>query len=124
MNSSVDFASIDIENGFSPVAGKEATHFEKVLSDTLDHEKKTGRRTRLLRVVANFQTHAPHSHPYWEELFMLQGALFEGIPGKDEVKHAAPSYARRAPGQMHGPARTEAEICFLEFNYYDESERS
>ena len=117
--SSIEFDQLDLDSGFEAIPGKTSEVTHKVLTDTLDHETKTGMRTRILRVDAGFQSFGQHDHPYWEELTIIKGSLYEGEPGEAERKLVAPEYARREPGHMHGPARTD-EVCFMiEVNWYD-----
>ena len=85
----------------------------------MDHNAKTGMRTRILRVDAGFQSFGQHDHPYWEELTIIKGSLYEGVPGDEERKLPATSYARREPGHMHDPACTD-EVCYIiEINWYN-----
>ncbi len=96
---------------------RKITH--KILTDTLDHEAKTGMRTQILRVDAGFQSFGQHDHPWWEELTIIKGSLYEGEPGDEEKKLVAPAFARREPSHMHGPARTD-EVCYMiEVNWYE-----
>ena len=119
MIKSIEFGAIDFEHGFTHVSGKHEAVSEKILSDTMDHDAGTGQRTRILRIAPGFQSFGQHDHPYWEELYILQGSLYEGEPGTGETKHLAPAFARREPGLMHGPSRTD-ELCYiLEINWYD-----
>ena len=116
----IEFENLDLENGFEPMPGREGRIWHKVIGDTLDHDAKTGQRTRIMRVKAGFQSFGQHDHPYWEELLIFQGALYEGEPADGETKLSAPAFARRAPGHMHGPARTDEDCYMIEFNYYDD----
>ena len=119
MIKNIEFGTIDLDNGFAHIPGKHEAVSHKILSDTMDHDAKTGQRTRILRIAPGFQSVGQHDHPYWEELYILQGSLYEGEPEDGETKHLAPAFARREPGHMHGPARTD-ELCYiLEFNWYD-----
>ena len=70
----------------------------------MDHNAKTGMRTRILRVDAGFWSFGQHDRPYWEELTIIKGSLYEGESGDEERKLSATSYARREPGHMHDPA--------------------
>ena len=117
--SSIEFDHLDLDEGFVQVPGKCSQISQKILPDTMDHNAKTGMRTRILRVDAGFQSFGQHEHPYWEELIIIKGSLYEGVPGDEERKLSATSYARREPGHMHGPARTD-EVCYMiEINWYD-----
>ena len=124
MLTNIEFEGIDLESDFVHAPGKHPAISHKILSDTMDHHKKTGQRTRILRIEPGYQTTVPHDHPYWEELLIIKGSMYEGQQEDGEVKHAAPSFARREPGHMHGPARTD-ELCYiLEVNWYDENYNS
>ncbi|MDD9904394.1 MAG: hypothetical protein OXT06_12560 [Rhodospirillaceae bacterium] len=120
----IEFENLDLENGFEPMPGREGQIWHKVITDTLDHEAKTGQRTRILKIKEGFQTFGQHDHPYWEELLIFQGTLYDGEPADGETKLTAPAYARRAPGHMHGPARTDEVCCMIEFNYYNDPSSS
>ena len=121
MLTNIEFEEIDLEADFVHAPGKHEAISHKILSDTMDHHEKTGQRTRILRIEPGFQTFTPHDHPYWEELVIIKGSLYEGRQDDGEVKHSAPAFARREPGHMHGPARTD-ELCYiLEVNWYDEN---
>lgn len=124
MISNIEFDKLDLENGFVHVPGKHAALSQKILSDTMDHDKKTGLRTRLLRIEPGFQNLERHDHPFWEELLILKGSLYEGPQGQGEKKHEAPSFARREPGHMHGPTRTDELCLILEVNWYDDASKS
>ena len=116
---SIEFEQLDLEQGFEEIPGKTREITHKILTDTLDHEAKTGMRTRILRVDAGFQSFGQHDHPWWEELTIIKGSLYEGEPGNEEKKLVAPAFARREPGHMHGPARTD-EVCYMiEVNWYE-----
>ena len=86
----LDFAAVDLRDGFTARAGGVAGITEKVLASDLDPAGRTGCRTRLLRL-------APHG-------------------GERLVQ--APSYACRKPGFTHGPVRTDRGCLLLEFSWY------
>lgn len=117
---SIEFGSLDFERGFEPVPGKPKVSV-KVLSDTLDHDTRTGLRTRLIKVESNYHNDA-HDHPYWEELVILSGSLIEIDPAADETRHETHAHSRRAPGHSHGPVRTDETCCLFEVNWYDADE--
>ena len=118
---SIEFGPLELDRGFVPVPGRSKIS-TKVISDSLDHEAKTGRRTRVIRIDPGFSS-APHDHLYWEELLIFHGSLQEGEPGDGEVRHTAPAFARRAPGHLHGPIRAEETCYLLEVNWYDANQR-
>ena len=96
----------------------------KILTDTLDHEAKTGMRkpgceNGSFALTPASNRFGQHDQPWWEELTIIKGSLYEGEPGNEEKKLVAPAFARREPGHMHGPARTD-EVCYMiEVNWYE-----
>ncbi len=116
----LDFSAVDLNEGFAPRDGGVAGITEKVLSGELDPEKRRGSRTRLLRLAPGTRTPEAHAHDYWEEIYVLEGAMIvadEAADGGERVV-AAPAYACREPGFMHGPVRTVAGCLLLEFPWY------
>ena len=85
----------------------------------LDAEAKTGNRTRLIKLDPGCRTPEAHDHPFWEELYIVEGDLISIDADGSERVHKAPSYASRSPGTMHGPVRSEGGCLILEFNWYD-----
>lgn len=120
----IEFENLDLESGFTDLPGRENEVWQKILSDTLDHDAKTGQRTRILRVKAGFQSFGQHDHPWFEELLIFKGSLYEGDPAAGETKLEAPAYARRPPGHMHGPARTDEDCYMIEFNWYEDAKET
>ena len=76
--SSTEFDHLDLDEGFVQVPGKRSQLSHKILTDTMGHNAKTGMRTRILRADAGFQSFGQHDHPYWEELTIIKGSLYEG----------------------------------------------
>jgi hypothetical protein len=113
----LDFHDMDTSGGFTTRPDNPLIHV-KILGDSLDMTKKTGVRTRFLRLDAGCRTPEAHAHPYWEELYILEGDIIS-IDADGERAHKAPGYASRAPGTMHGPVRTVGGCLLLEFNWYD-----
>jgi hypothetical protein len=112
----MDFHDLDTSDGFTTRPDNPLIH-EKTLGSTLDTSGRAGVRTRLLRLDAGCQTSESHAHPYWEELYVLEGDIIS-IDADGERVHKAPGYASRSPGTMHGPVRTEGGCLLLEFNWY------
>ena len=112
------FTPLDLSQGFTARASNSAIH-EKILIDSLDMKARTGGRTRLLRLDPGCTTPDEHAHPYWEELYVLEGAMeiHDGTDGWKTV--IAPAFAARKPGVMHGPLRTTEGCLLLEFSWYD-----
>ena len=116
---SIEFEQLDLEREFEEIPGKTREITHKILMDTLDDEANTGMRTRILRVDAGFQSFGQHDHSWWEELTIIKGSFYEGEPGDEEKKLVAPTFARREPGHMHGPARTDQVCYMIEVNWYE-----
>ena len=116
----LDFHDPDTSSGFTTRPDNPLIHV-KILGSTLDTAKRTGVRTRLLRLDAGCQTPEAHAHPYWEELYVLEGDIIS-IDEDGERAHKAPGYASRKPGTMHGPVRSVGGCLLLEFNWYEDGE--
>ena len=116
----IDFAAVDTKAGFTARDGGVAGIFEKILADDLDTRRRSGCRTRLLRLDPGVATPSAHAHDYWEEIYMLEGAMIVGDGKGGERVVAAPAYACREPGFMHGPVRTETGCTMVEFSWYPE----
>jgi uncharacterized membrane protein YphA (DoxX/SURF4 family) len=76
----------------------------------------SGDVTRLLRfaVGADTSVNGTLSHDFWEEVWILEGALHD--LRLDRVFDAG-SYACRPPGMPHGPWRAPAGALTLEIRY-------
>jgi hypothetical protein len=83
---------------------------EKVLSRDPD----TGDVTRLLRFEAGVETSDTIAHDFWEEIFILEGALVD--LGRRET-FTAGMYACRPPGMPHGPYRSTQGALLFETRY-------
>jgi len=105
----LDFSAVDTTTGFTARDGGVAGIHEKILSDDLDIEAGTG-----------CETPEAHTHPYWEEIYMLEGEMIVGDGNGGERVVPSPSYACREPGFLHGPVRTETGCLIIEFSWYPE----
>ena len=82
---------------------------------TLAMDEATGDYTRLTRFLPGADTSefGPKSHPYPEEILVMEGKLYDAAfdqwlePGY---------YASRPPGEVHGPFRTETGCVVLEIS--------
>lgn len=118
------FRQINTEGDFEPRGDGAPGISIKILSNSLDTEKGTGSRTRLLRLDPGTQTPEAHAHPYWEEIYMLEGEMIL-TDGEDGEKTVGPNwYAARKPGVMHGPVRSETGCLMIDFCWYDSEEAS
>ena len=85
-----------------------------VVQKILAHDPDTGDVTRLLRFDAGVETSGTITHDFWEEVWILEGALID--LGKGQT-FTAGMYACRPPGMVHGPYRVEHGCTTLEMRY-------
>lgn len=112
----IEMLPFDNYDGWQPLPGFSAGLDVKILADDLDEGRKTGARTRLVRFAAGVATTEPLVHDYWEEVFVLKGAI--GPVGGDVAAPDAMMYSCRPPGTPHGPFRSEEGCIMLEVQYY------
>jgi len=82
----------------------------------LASDPETGAYTGLIRYAAGTDTSSNGIaiHPYWEEIFILEGELTDLRLGQTFTKGM---YACRPPGMEHGPWRTGTGVLMLEIRY-------
>jgi hypothetical protein len=80
----------------------------------LSRDPERGDVTRLLRFDAGVETTETITHDFWEEVWILEGALID--LGKRQT-FTAGMYACRPPGMVHGPYRVEGGCTTLEIRY-------
>ena len=119
----LEFFTVDLSTGWETPPGYPDGIKQKILTGVLDEEAKTGGRTRLLRIDAGVFTTEPFVHDYWEEVYMLSGALTVGndAEGKGGESFGPNTYACRPPGSPHGPFKSENGCMVYEIHYYDET---
>ena len=83
---------------------------EKILSE----DPETGDVTRLLRFEPGVETTGTIAHDFWEEVWILEGALVD--LGKGQT-FTAGMYACRPPGMRHGPYRVPDGALTFEIRY-------
>jgi len=83
---------------------------EKILS--IDPE--TGDITRLLQFPAGYEGKEVLCHPFWEEIYILEGYLFDV---KKNQTYQKGCYACRPPGMIHGPFRAPKGCITFEMRY-------
>ena len=117
-----EFHAVDMSAGWSTPPGYPAGIEQKILAGTLDEERNTGSRTRLLRFAPAVFTTAPFVHEYWEEVYLIEGDLTVGndAEGKGGESFAPGTYACRPPGAVHGPFKSNRGCLLLEIHYFEE----
>ena len=85
---------------------------EKLLS--LDPD--TGAYTRIVVFEPGFRFVEVRNHPFWEELFVLDGHM---IDYATNIVYPKGSYGLREPGIDHGPFGTDLGCTLLETIWYD-----
>ena len=73
LKSAFDFSKIDINEGWELAPGAGPGIEMKMLSGSLDEDKKTGVRTRLIRFLPGSFNTEVFVHDYWEEVYMIRG---------------------------------------------------
>lgn len=123
LKSAFDFSKIDINEGWELAPGAGPGIEMKMLSGSLDENKKTGVRTRLIRFLPGSFNTEVFVHDYWEEVYMIKGSITLGndLPGNKITTTQSPAYACRPPGTNHGPFRSDEGCMFLEIQYYYDS---
>ena len=123
LKSAFDFSKIDINEGWELAPGAGPGIEMKMLSGSLDEDKKTGVRTRLIRFLPGSFNTEVFVHDYWEEVYMIRGSITLGndLPDNKKKTTQSPAYACRPPGTNHGPFRSDEGCMFLEIQYYHDS---
>ena len=105
---------------WSPVASATGLIEEQLLNDDLDVQRRNGSRTRLARWQPGTVIDRPVVHDFHEEVLVLQGALVVGCDaeGHGGEAFAAPTFACRPPGAVHGPFASPQGCVLLEFQYF------
>jgi len=85
---------------------------EKILS--IDPE--TGDITRLLQFPKGYEGNVVLCHPFWEEIYILEGYL---VDVKVNQTYQKGCYACRPPGMIHGPFRAPEACITFEMRYVD-----
>ena len=117
----LEFHGVDLGVGWETPSGYPAGFKHKILVSDLDETRKTGRRSRLMKIEPHAYTSQPFVHDHWEEVFLFEGDLIVGndAEGQGGVRYDAPTYAIRPPGVYHGPFTTTSGCLMFELHYYD-----
>ena len=99
-----------------PIPGKVSGLYERILA----RDPATGVATRMLRFSPGADT-SPNgvlTHDFWEEVYILEGAIFDLTLGKN---FTAGMYACRPPGMKHGPWKSPEGCLTFEVRYFPRS---
>jgi hypothetical protein len=93
-----EFFPVDDVEWTPAMGGQVAGLFERILAA----DPRTGVATRMLRFSPGADTAAvgPQVHDFWEEVYILEGALHDLTLDQTFPKG---TYACRPPGMAHGP---------------------
>jgi ChrR-like protein with cupin domain len=93
-----EFFPVDNVAWTPAMAGLVPGLFERILAA----DAESGVATRMLRFDPGTDTSAagPQVHPFWEEVYIVQGALHDLSLGQTFPQG---TYACRPPGMRHGP---------------------
>ncbi|MCZ6496624.1 MAG: cupin [Alphaproteobacteria bacterium] len=118
----IEFINLDMDEGWETPNGYPEGIKQKVLTSDLDEDRKTGSRTRFLRIEPGCYSTEPFIHDHWEEVFLFEGDLIVGNDqnGDGGKQFFAPTYACRPPGVFHGPFKSEKGCIMYETHYYTE----
>ena len=121
LKEAISFSKLNINEGWELAPGAGPGIEMKMLSGSLDEEKKTGVRTRLIRFLPGAFNTEVFVHDYWEEVYMISGSITLGNDkaGNKKITTQSPAYACRPPGTDHGPFRSDEGCMFLEVQYYN-----
>ncbi|MGT2460289.1 cupin domain-containing protein (plasmid) [Cupriavidus basilensis] len=122
----LEFHTIDMNEGWeTPPGYPPGGASQRILASDIDETKKTGSRTRLLRIEAGTFTKKAFVHDHWEEVYLISGDLTVGNDENGNGGENFPSntYACRPPGAYHGPFKSEHGCVLFEIHYYDESKK-
>ncbi|MEJ2501301.1 MAG: cupin domain-containing protein [Campylobacterales bacterium] len=87
---------------------------------TIAEDAESGDYTRLTRFKDGYSTRAfgPKSHDYPEEVFVVQGRLFD--EAFDQWLEPG-CYASRPAHEVHGPFLADGDVIILEMSYPSQS---
>ena len=116
-----EFHAVDLSSGWEVPPRYPEGIQKKILSGTLDEDRQSGSRTRLLRFDPGIYTTQPFVHDYWEEVYLVSGDLTVGNDENGDGGEAFEpnTYACHPPGAYHGPFKSNGGCMLLEIHYYD-----
>ena len=119
-----DFINLSaVEKEWKPVGSKNYDPSIKVLvlSDTLNHETRSGSKCMFMRMEKNDNINEISIHDNWEEVVIVQGTLIwlndSNNNGKDFVIQTG-GYVNRKPLIKHGPFKAGPDGCLMYVRHY------
>jgi|BEDMetMinimDraft_2_1075160.scaffolds.fasta_scaffold03076_1 hypothetical protein len=88
---------------------------EKVYEKILSKDEETGSYTRLLKFEPGGKIEKQQEHPFFEEVYIIEGTLTDLSLNKTFSKGM---YAFRNPGMKHGPYVSIDGCLTIEFRYF------
>ena len=120
----LEFEELNMTEGWEEPEGYPKGMQQKILTSDIDEAKKTGSRSRFLRLLPGVYSTEPFIHDHWEEVFLFEGDLIVGNDreGNGGKKFLAPTYACRPPGVYHGPFKSDGGCIMFELHYYQKKD--
>ena len=120
----LEFEELNMTEGWEEPEGYPKGMQQKILTSDLDEAKKTGSRSRFLRLLPGVYSTEPFIHDHWEEVFLVSGDLIVGNDknGNGGNSFNTATYACRPPGVYHGPFKSEKGCTLFELHYYKTDE--
>lgn len=109
-----EFLDVD-QLKWEPVTGGSGVQGAGVWEKVLSRDDEYGDYTRILRFDPGVETFEVITHPFWEEVIILEGDLFDKTLNREFKKGM---YACRPPGMKHGPYQTPKGCMTFELRYY------
>jgi len=82
----------------------------------LSLDPETGAYTRIVEFLPGFRFQRALSHPFWEEIYVLEGHVFaQGT----QTLYTKGYYGLRPPGVPHGPYAIDLGATVYEVTWYD-----
>lgn len=95
---------------------------DKIEFITLATDEERGDYTRITRFLpgANSEKHGVQSHDYVEEIYVLEGELYDVT---QDVTLVTGDYTSRAVHEKHGPFSTEKGCLILEISFPEPADK-
>ncbi len=100
---------------WTPVAAGSGAAGEGMSEKILNLDHQAGVSTRLLRFSPGVETDEVIYHDFWEEVYILEGALHDKTLNET---FSSGMYACRPPGMPHGPYTSPIGYTTFEVRYY------